>query len=466
VGPDKAIRLVRGDRDAFAAIYDRYAGAVLDLCTAVLRDGEEAAESTLDSFLRAARELVNLRDRSRLRLWLLAVARHEATARAQLRRREGLPDLGRPQSAAGPGADDPQQFPWDPSAALSAKDRTILHLHLRHELEGAQLGTVLGVPADPSSCKQLTEVLRGWDGRFTPALGARVEWHVRRCDDCRGRRTMLLARLRAMASLPFVSPPPWLRREVLLRMELAVSARPLPSWEESGFPPGIGGELRGRRPRKGRTVAVAVAVVVLASAGGFLLLRDGGGGSTVTATGSPTTTPLAAPTTAGPPTSAPTAATAPLTSTTVSPTTNPGQANPGQANPGQANPGQGSPGPAGPDLTGLGVVTQPVTGDQEPPDIFFGADASFAYVFGCPYSATGVTAEVTDQSAVPFVTLSVRRPDGPEEVVAMSFDGARWRATMGNFGSAGQAVFWVEAVDSEGNRSRSGDQVLDVLTCG
>ena len=44
----------------------------------------------------------------------------------------------------------------------------------------------------------------------------------------------------------------------------------------------------------------------------------------------------------------------------------------------------------------------------------------------------------------------------------MSFDGGRWRATMGDFDTAGQAYFWVEAIDAEGNRAVADDQVLDV----
>ena len=97
--------------------------------------------------------------------------------------------------------------------------------------------------------------------------------------------------------------------------------------------------------------------------------------------------------------------------------------------------------------------------DRDPPAISFGADAASAYVYGCPYSRTGVSADVTDQSPVTWVALFVRRPDGVEESVNMSSDGGRWRATMGDFDTPGQAVFWVEAVDSEGNRARAGDQV-------
>ncbi len=463
-------RAVGGDRDAFAAIYDRYAGAVFDLCTAILRNQEDAADSTLDSFLRAARELVNLRDRSRLRLWLLAVARHEATSRAQRRRDEGRP--------APPG----EVSDWDPAEALSEGDRALLHLHLRHELEGEKLAAVVGVrPAvsearaaklramaetsvgarlltgpdggDGSHCKGLAEVLEGWDGRFTPAMGVRVNRHARRCEACRGRRTMLLDRLRAMASLPFAEPPAWLRPEVLLRMELAVSSRTLPGWDEAGFPPGVAGSAGGRSGGTGKkTAVVAVAVVVLAVAGTLLVTHDWGGGSTVSASG-PTTTSRPPPqsttapppsTTAAPPTTAVTAVTAttePPPSTTVAVASPP------------PTPVPPPPGPA------------PVAADRDPPGISFGADAASAYVAGCPFSRTGVTADVSDRSDVVWVALFVRRPDGVEESVNMVPDGTRWRASMGDFDATGSAYFWVEAADALGNRSVAPFQVLEVFPC-
>ncbi len=475
-------RAVGGDRDAFAAIYDRYAGAVLDLCTAVLRNADSAADATLDSFLRAAHELVNLRDRSQLRLWLLAVARHEATSRADKRRQEGLPDLSgdAPEEA---GTDDPRRLVWDPAETLSEADRAVLHLHLRHELDGEELATVVGVrPAvaegraaklrgmaetsvgalllsrsdaggEESTCTGLADVLEGWDGRFTPAIGTKIDRHARRCDDCRARRTMLLGRLRAMASLPFVPPPPWLRHEVLLRMELAVSSRLLPGWDEAGFPPGPRVKAARRRPpppdRRRRGAVVGLTVLILAVAGGLLVSHDWDGDSTVTASGASTTT-VSRPspsTTVAPVTTQP-FATVPATVATATTVDGIGPTTTVPAGPG--TPAQGPP---------------PVVPDREGPAIAFGAAAASAYVYGCPYSRTAVSADVSDRSGVSWVALFVRRPDGVEESVNMSYDGSRWQATMGDFDAPGQAVFWVEAIDGEGNRGRAGDQVLDVVPC-
>ena len=476
-------RAVGGDRDAFAALYDRYSAAVYDLCTAMLRNPEEAADATLDSFLRAARELVNLRDRSRLRLWLLAVARLEARSRADGRREEATPEAGGPGEAQG----------WDPAGSLSVDDRAVLDLHLRHQLEGEELGAVIGLrPAaadaraarlramaetsvgalllsrpevgggggDPSPCAGLAQVLEGWDGRFTPAMGVRINRHAKGCNACQARRTMLLERLQAMATLPFPAAPVWLRPELMLRMELAVSSRRLPGWGEDGFPPGIGAGAgaaarggrggRGVRPGAGRSrksAAVGIAVAVLAVAGILLITHDWGGDSTVSASGRSTSTRPTATTAVPPPTTAPGAVvptTSPLPSTSLPVTTAPPATSP------QAQP-QPQPPPPGP--------------DRDPPGISFGADAASAYVYGCPYSRTGVSADVSDQSQVTWVALFVRRPDGVEESVNMSSDGGRWRATMGDFDTPGPAYFWVEAIDAAGNRAVANYQVLDVIPC-
>ena len=506
-------RAVGGDRDSFATIYDRYSGAVLDLCTAVLRDEEEANEATLESFLRAARELVNLRDRSRLRAWLLAVARHEATTRAERRRWEGLLTPagvsragasdgggGSPEGRAG-GADaaagdddDPRRMVWDPADELSERDRAILHLHLRHQLDGDDLGAVLGIrPAtaaaqaarlrgrtetsvgalllsrgplggsDPTACKGLAAVLDGWDGQFTPAVGGRIDRHAQRCDACREKRAMLLGRLTAMASLPFRPPPPWLRHEVLLRMELAVSPRLLPGWDEEGFPPGIDGAAgkspAGKRGARGavgapatglaRRVAATVAVVALIGAGAAFLLTRDDDGSTVSASGGQVTT--AVPTTLRPAVTA--AVTAPTTAKPAVVTT--------VADPSTT----AAPATTTPPATTPVATVPPVAADVDPPVVAFRSEAISAYTAGCPYSVTEVTAEVTDESPVTGVAMMVRDPDGVESSVEMSPDGGRWRAPLGEFASVGQAVFWVEAVDAEGNRGRGDDQVLDVFSC-
>ena len=88
---------VEGDRQAFAAIYDRYADRLHDFCVGMLRDSDAAADCTQDTFVVAAQKLSQLRERDRLRSWLYAIARNECMTRLRGRQRElvseDIPDM-------------------------------------------------------------------------------------------------------------------------------------------------------------------------------------------------------------------------------------------------------------------------------------------------------------------------------------------------------------------------------------
>ena len=59
-----------GDQRALGDIYERYGDRVYDLCFAMLRSGDDAADAYQDTFLTAANKLDQLRDTERLRSWL------------------------------------------------------------------------------------------------------------------------------------------------------------------------------------------------------------------------------------------------------------------------------------------------------------------------------------------------------------------------------------------------------------
>src|SRR5262245_23017553 len=88
--PDDA-RLARaaaaGDRAAFAAIYDRHADRLHDFCLSLLRNRDEAADATQDTFALAAERLGQLPDPARLRPWLYADPRSQALRRLRDRAR-------------------------------------------------------------------------------------------------------------------------------------------------------------------------------------------------------------------------------------------------------------------------------------------------------------------------------------------------------------------------------------------
>jgi len=245
-----------GDRGAFAAIYDRYADRLHDFCWSVLRDRDEAADATQDTFLVAAERLGQLRDPERLRPWLYAVARSRALRRARARTRlapeEDMTDL--PDTASGPEQAaqraDLRDLVWNAAAGLSERDRALLDLHLRHGLEGADLGQAIGgEPAHAyvllnrlrdqverslgallvarlgrADCPELATILTGWDGRFSPLIRKRVARHVDTCEVCGAARRKLVSPLALLAAVPPMPAPADLRGRVLEQVELTGAA--------------------------------------------------------------------------------------------------------------------------------------------------------------------------------------------------------------------------------------------------
>jgi RNA polymerase sigma factor (sigma-70 family) len=260
-----------GDRGAFAAIYDRYADRLHDFCWSVLRDRDEAADATQDAFVVAAERLGQLRDPERLRPWLYAVARSQAFRRARARSRvapeEEMTELPDPASGPEQAAErsDLRELVWNAAAGLSERDRALLDLHLRHGLEGAELGEAVGVEPGHAyvllnrlraqverslgallvarlgrdDCPELATILTGWDGRFSPLIRKRVARHVDTCETCGERRRTAASPLALLAAVPAMPAPADLRGRVLERIHLTGGSGP------SGDGSGPGGDGSG-----------------------------------------------------------------------------------------------------------------------------------------------------------------------------------------------------------------------------
>jgi RNA polymerase sigma factor (sigma-70 family) len=265
-----------GDRGAFAAIYDRYADRLHDFCWSVLRDRDEAADATQDAFVVAAERLGQLRDPERLRPWLYAVARSQALRRVRARSRvapeEEMTELPDPASGPEQAAErsDLRELVWNAAAGLSERDRALLDLHLRHGLEGAELGEAMGVEPGHAyvllsrlrdqverslgallvarlgrdDCPELATLLAGWDGRFSPLIRKRVARHVDGCEVCGQRRRTAASPLALLAAVPPLPAPAHLRGRVLERIQLTGSSGP-PSQGQHPGSPGPGPEALG-----------------------------------------------------------------------------------------------------------------------------------------------------------------------------------------------------------------------------
>jgi RNA polymerase sigma factor (sigma-70 family) len=363
--PDDAalvVAAVAGDRAAFAAIYDRYADRLYDFCHSLLRDREEAADATQDAFVMAAERLGQLRHPERLRPWLYAVARTQALARIRARKRTAteseVSDLPDPSSGPADLAEQTelQVLVWNAAAGLSERDRALLDLHLRHGLEGAELGETMGVGANHAyvllsrlrdqverslgallvarlgrdDCPELSLLLTGWDGRFSPLIRKRVARHVDDCDLCSERRRAVASPLSLLAAVPLMPAPAGLRDRVLDRVELTGGRGGPGNGAGPGNGGGIGGGGIGRRLLSGRSRGWMVAAALLGAAallaaviGGILLAGRSGPGASG---GAPGVTAVAA--IGGPPGASGPAAT-PSSAAAVAPTsTAPGTSGP------------------------------------------------------------------------------------------------------------------------------------------
>lgn len=468
-----------GDQGALAAIYDRYADRLHDFCFSILRDRDEAADAFHDAFLLAAGRLDQLRDPSRLRPWLYAIARNESLRRARARSRlvptEEVGDV----SAIGPGPvesveqEELREVVWAAAEGLSARDRALLDLNLRQGLDGQELALAAGV--SPSNvyvllsrlrqqverslgallvarlgrkdCDDLATLLRDWDGRFSPLVRKRVARHVDRCDVCADRRRNLVSPLSLFAAVPPLAAPAALRERVLGDIEQVAHGSgpddPGPRFDRDGFP---------RPDRRRRTgvisgaiaAALVVAVAAVLATGSLTSTTDD---QTVAAGGGPTTS-----------------------------TSEPGPSSPSEAPVAEAPLGSAPPQPGSPGMLGTTVSKPPLlptittTTTPSAPDtlgpVITGLVAEPSEISeqaagaSCSRPTTSmVSVQVADPSGVRSVSLrwSVGTTASQEPMAA---SGATWTADLGPFGTAtlsrdGRISVVVSATDGAGNSSEA-----------
>ena len=247
-----------GDRSAFTAIFDRHAARVHDLALAMLRDRSAALEVVETTFLEAAVRVQGLEEEHRLPVWLLAITRRNGALRAG-------PTAGVDRQPSLPN-DDPERvhlagLVWEAVADLPLRDRTLLDLELRQGLDGHDLADALGVTLSQSQelqarmrdriekglsgyliartsdgrCPDLTKVLKGWDGRFTPRESLRIADHVDGCKICNQTRFTLpspfaLYAAALPAPFPAVVRPRVIDRVALPVDPLSATAAPAPAF--------------------------------------------------------------------------------------------------------------------------------------------------------------------------------------------------------------------------------------------
>ncbi len=152
----------RGDRDAFASLYERHSRGVYDLAVRVVRDPDLAADVVQDTFVKAWQSLPKRRGAQHVKAWLYTIARNGAIDeyRSAGHLVHSLPDdspssLPVPYSAidtdraSNPedAAEDQElaELVWSSAAALNPKEYSLLDLHLRKGLSVDELAATLGM---------------------------------------------------------------------------------------------------------------------------------------------------------------------------------------------------------------------------------------------------------------------------------------------------------------------------------
>jgi RNA polymerase sigma factor (sigma-70 family) len=305
-----ATAIAAGDRAALGAAYDQHASLLYAYCRSQLSDPEDAANAVRDTFAIAACKLSGLRDPSRLRPWLHAVARNEC------RRRLRAGDSMALSAEAGEVSEDTADFGGSLEqagfrelvrsafATLDEADREIIQLTLRQRLDTVDLTDALGVPRNRArrtaslaraefaaavaallatrsgsgSCRELHEIVAG-RGALTPALRKQVRLHIAHCDRCGARRRRDLRPGVLSGMLPEAVLSAGLRQQVLdgatgaspdaAAFRAAVTDRAEP-FGRSGFPVLIDPFAVARGPAAYMPAAVALAAAFALLGGGAM----------------------------------------------------------------------------------------------------------------------------------------------------------------------------------------------------
>ncbi len=196
-------RVASGDRDAFAAVYDRHAGAVYGAVLRYTRDPRTAEDVVQETYLALWRRPdTYAASAGSLAGWLLAIARHRAIDR--LRAASRRPQLIEPGAASGDGSDDQldRLLAQGRPVAVAMVDDEPPDLAERGWVRSV-VRTALESMAEPE--RQVIELAYD-DGLSQTEIAERLGWPLGTVKT-RTRRGLL--RLRAMLEqVPDVGPPP------------------------------------------------------------------------------------------------------------------------------------------------------------------------------------------------------------------------------------------------------------------
>jgi RNA polymerase sigma factor (sigma-70 family) len=231
-----AQRAVKGDKRAFAAIFDRYHQSLYRYCLAVLGNSQDAEDALQNTMIKVLRALPGEERQIKLKPWLYRIAHNESIE--LLRRRRETRQLDPELATAGSGLAEEVATRERLRGLISNLDelperqRGVLVMRELAGLDFAEIGTALGTsPAvarqtlyearlslrqmdegREMSCESVTRALSDGDGRVARRRDLRA--HLRACASCRRFGEEIESRERDLAAL---SPLPALAAAGLLQ---------------------------------------------------------------------------------------------------------------------------------------------------------------------------------------------------------------------------------------------------------
>ncbi len=263
-----------GDRDAFAALYERYFSKIYDFALRIVRNPDGAADVVQSAFASAWEQMQDGKPPQHFKAWLYTVARNKAIDERRHAGRElGMGDgegeaieyaaidaekSNNPQAVA--QDNELAGLVWEAAAALSPSEYALLDMHLRQDLDADELSSALGVSTGAiytrlsrlrstmlesvsaallmqrgrRDCADLDRLLEALP---TPELDRRartaITRHVKACDTCRDRKERLIAPEQIFAGLGVIAAASGLHAAIWARA-FATAAGPGPIVNTAG----------------------------------------------------------------------------------------------------------------------------------------------------------------------------------------------------------------------------------------
>lgn len=144
-----------GERDAFEALFRDTHARIYGLFRALGFSGDEAADLTQETYVKAWQSLNGLREPEKFLSWLFRIARNQAKDFLKHRSRHPEQELSEARAIAAPAAESPEraaesgELELEVRRALSSlpeDQRVPLVLHHFHGMPVSEIASVLGVP--------------------------------------------------------------------------------------------------------------------------------------------------------------------------------------------------------------------------------------------------------------------------------------------------------------------------------